>query len=1017
MKKPVPKMRRLTIPALLCCLPLAAAAEPTVWHENTSIRASQADVTVSGRVLDDKGQPLPGVNVVVRGTSNGTQTNSDGQYTLTAPENATLVFSFVGYTSQEVALNGRTTVNVALGSDTKALNEVVVVGYLSINREQVTGSVSKVSQEDIRRSPVASVTEALQGRVAGVQVNNSGAPGQNPIVNIRGIGSIALNSNPLYVVDGVWTSDIRDINPSDIESTTILKDAASLAPYGSRGANGVILITTRRGKLGKPAINFNAYGGVQNIPKTYDLADTQKWADVTRMMYTNAGQTPFAGAANPPAINTDWQKALFQSGRVQNYSLGLSGASEFANYNISGSYFNQKGTIVGPKFDRYSLRLNSGITRGKFHMDQSAQLSRAFTKRVNGIPFIDVIRMLPIIPVYDPTTVSGFGFGNTNQVTFGTNPVGLQKVYNDTNTENRLIASLAPEINIFDFLRYRLNLGMEYLSFQDRNERKYGQAGGLRMNEPVRPAELFEGRGDRLFLLAENTLNFQKSFGNHNVNAVVGYTEQKNTYKFTNATAQGFGTGPTYYWSLGAATGSSSVDGGTRRWTKRSYLAQVAYDYDDRYLLTGAYRHDGSSLVDPANKWGDFFAFSGGWRISKEAFFSGVSGISDLKLRASYGELGNDQLPEYLSFGLINSNVNYPFNGTVVNGAIQNQLASKNLKWESRATTNIGFDLGLMENRVTLAADYYISKTKNALVNPAIPFFEGNVGVNPYTNLGRLENRGFEFQLGYTSDPQKDFRYGVSANLTTLKNRVKELAFEGQNYPGGPSGVARTEAGQPVGAFYLMHKLGIFQTQADVDAHKVQPSAKPGDVKYEDINGDGQITDADRRFTGSPFPKLQYGLNLNFGYKAFDLTAFLQGVQGNDIYNVTRYWTDRMDDNGNFRADLNPWTPSNPSTSTPRPLLGGGLNASPLSDRWLENGSYLRLKNVQLGYTLPKTLLERVKGIGSLRIYLTGQNLLTATKYTGYDPEIVGAGPLARGVDEGNYPNLRTVTAGIQLGF
>ncbi|QIX62858.1 TonB-dependent receptor [Hymenobacter sp. BT18] len=1031
MNKSYLRLGRQAAPAFLCLLPLATVApvgaQAAIPTAAVNLRKVPAQ-PVSGTVLDEKGQAMPGVTVLEKGTSNGVTTDSNGRYTLSVGDNATLIFSFVGYTTQEVAVNGRSDVSITLGQDTKLLNDVVVVGYLRLPTEQVTGSVTKVDQEQIRRAPVASVTEALQGRAAGVQVVNSGAPGQDPIVNIRGIGSIQAGSSPLYIIDGVWTREIRDINPSDVESSTILKDAASLAPYGSRGANGVIIITTRRGKQGKPAVNFNSYAGVQNITRTYDLAGTEQWADITRQMYINAGKEGeiYSGAANPPAINTDWQKALIQRGGVQSHNVGLSGASESANYNVSLGYFNQKGTIIGPKFDRYSVRVNTGANRGRFRIEQSAQLSRAMTTRVNGIPFIDVLRMLPIIPVKDPTTVSGYGIGNTNQVTFGTNPVGLQDVYHNTNLENRLIGSLAPEIKLFDFLSYRLNLGMEYVGFVDRTESKYGQAAGLRMNEPIRPSQLFENRGERVFLLAENTLNFQRSFGKHNVNAVVGYTEQKNTFRNTIADAQGFGTGPTYYWAFPGATGAASVGGETRRWTKRSYLSQLAYDFDDRYLLTAAVRRDGTSLVDPVNKWGTFSAFSLGWRISKEAFFENVPLVSDLKLRASYGQLGNDNLLEYLYQGVLNTNVNYPLGGggsqPVQNGSIQAQLASKNLSWEERRTTNVGFDAGFLDNRLTLGADYYIARTTGALVNPTIPLYLGNQGGNPFTNLGELENRGFEFQAGF-QNTTGDFRYGVNANLTTLRNKVTRLAFEGQNYSGGPSGVARTEVGHNIGAFYLRHMVGIFQSEEEIQNYKsadgkvIQPGAKPGDVKYEDINNDGTISDLDRRFIDTVFPKLQYGFNLNLGYKGFDLSALFQGVSGNEIFNVTRYWTDRMDDNGNFRADIRPWTPTNPSTTTPRPLLGGGENALQTSDRWLENGAYLRLKNLQVSYSLPKPMTEKLAGIGSVRFTITAANLFTITDYTGYDPEIVGAGPLARGVDDGNYPNVRTITGGLQVGF
>jgi TonB-linked SusC/RagA family outer membrane protein len=478
------------------------------------------------------------------------------------------------------------------------------------------------------------------------------------------------------------------------------------------------------------------------------------------------------------------------------------------------------------------------------------------------------------------------------------------------------------------------------------------------------------------------------------------------------------------------------------------------YDFDDRYLFTASIRQDGSSRFPENNRWGTFGAASVGWRISQEEFFSTVPLISNLKLRASYGVNGNDALPpnmayiggfnlnssgDYLYQGIINTNANYVLGGgqDVIPGSIQTTLASENIRWESRYTTNLGFDLGLFDDRLTLSADYYISKTKDALVNPLIPLYLGNFGGNPFINLGELENRGFEFVLGYNEN-RGDFRYGVTANLTTIQNKVLALATEGQIITGGPhGGITRTEVGQPVGSFYLLQTDGIFQTPEEVNAHNftgadgstrlIQPYAKPGDVRYRDVNNDGEITDRDRSYVGSPIPKVQYGLNLTSGYRNFDLALFFQGVAGNKVWNGPRFWTDRMDDVGNFRSDLNPWTGPGSSNTTPRPLISGSPNADNAvaaaqnaradSDRWLESGSYLRLKNIQLGYTLPAGVLGNVKWLGSLRVYVTGQNVFTITSYTGLDPETVGSGFFARGVDDGSYPNLRTFTGGIQLGF
>jgi len=1054
MKKNVPKLPQLTVPTLLCCLaaqPLLAASRPAELAGEATLVYFQADGPVSGRVIDEKGGALPGVNVVVKGTSNGAQTDADGRFTLTAPSNATLVVSFVGYTAQEVAVNGRTSINISLAPDTKTLNDVVVVGYLTQNREEVTGSVATVSGTDVRRAPVATLGEGIQGRLPGVQVSSSGVPGQAPNVNIRGIGSIASGGGPLYVVDGLWTTNLRDFNPQDVESVQVLKDAASLAPYGSSGANGVIVITTRRGKAGTPTINFNAYAGVQNITKTYDLLNSQDWANINNQAHDNAGvaRLPFANTlprnANGEIIDTDWQKELIKQGSVQDYNLNFSGGSKgengSSNFLIGAGYFNQKGTIVGPKFERYSVRINSGFTRGRIRIGESLLLTRTNQTRINGLPFNDVLRMLPVIPVYDPTRSGGFGYGDTNASTFGTNPIAQQKLFNNTGTSNRLQGSIFGEVDITSFLRYRLNLGTEFHAYHDREKRQYGQ---WRQNDPLNPSSYAENQGNELFGLAENTLTFDRSFGDHNLTAVAGYSRQRQHNEFTRGLNNDYGTGPVYYWALSAGSTAPQVSGNEYTWTKESYFGQMTYDYDQRFLLTGAIRRDGSSRFSSNNRWGTFWAGSAGWRISKEDFFQGASDvISNLKLRTSYGAMGNDFLGgdyggSYRSLASINPNVNYPFGSsqTIVNGQIQTQIPSLDIAWEDRRTVNAGFDAGFLQDRITVSADYYVSQTRNALVDPPIATFYGNAGNNPYQRIGRLENRGFELAVGYNEN-RGPFTYSVTGNLSTLKNKVTELrnVLDQQFFLiGGAADATRTEEGHEIGSFFLYQFDGIFQ-QGDNIAGSAQPQASPGDVRYKDVNGDGIISERDRVHVGRVLPKIQYGLNLTAAYGNFDLAAFFQGVQGNDVLNVGRWWLDRTDDNSNYRSDFNPWTPQNPSNTTPRAIIAGAPGGSPAavsagtnsflnSTRWLENGSYLRLKNVQIGYTIPKALTERVKGIGSLRIYLTGQNVFTITKYKGYDPETIGSGAtgtvantLARGVDDGSFPNIRTFTAGLQLGF
>jgi len=1037
MKKFVPPVGRLLLPALACGLPLAAAsAAPVTVSVAVKVRlaTSQPTARVSGRVTDSKGEALPGVTIRVKGGTAGTSTDANGDFSLDVPESATLVISSVGYATQEIAVGSQTTINVRLADDAQQLSEAVVVGYLTQERQNVTGSVATVTATEVRRAPVASTAEAIQGRVPGVQVTNSGVPGQGPVVNIRGLGSLGgSNSGPLYVVDGLWieptSSAGRDINPADVESVQVLKDAAALAPYGNSGANGVIIITTKKGKQGTPAISFNASGGVQNLIKRLDLANAAQWAVTNNQAYDNAGlpRQPYA-ASLPAGIDTDWQKELFKQGSVQDYNLGFSGGGPQSNFNVSGGYFKQQGTIIGPQFERFTARVNTGFNRGRLRVGENLQLVRANQTYVNGAPFTEVLRMPAVIPVYDPTVPGGFGIGNNNAITFGTNPIALQRLLVNTSTNNRVLGNVYGEVQIFDFLRYRLNLGLEYHGFRDQQKRQFGV---WRRNDATTPSNYGDDQGNELFGQAENTLTFDKSFGDHNLTAVAGYSRQRRSFEFTRGVNFGYGTGPVYYWALDAGTQTPQVIGSSYVQGKESFFGQVTYDYDRRFLVTGAFRRDGSSQFAPDRRWGNFGAGSVGWRISKEKFLENATFINDLKLRASFGSLGNQYLSgayggSYLYQGALNTNANYVLgtSQTIQNGAIQTTLAS-NIRWEERRTQNYGFDLALLENRFSLSADYYISRTANALVSPNLPQVLGNAGALPYQNLGLLENRGFEFKVGYADD-RKPFKYSATANLTTLTNKVLNLnsgSIEGSpaNFlQGGPGAVTRTEVGYEIGSFYLYQFDGIYQTGDNIPA-----GLQAGDVRYRDNNGDGQITEADRVHVGRVFPRLQYGLNLTASYGGFDVAAFFQGVQGNTVFNDAKYWLERTDDNNNHLAGFSPWTPQNPSTTTPRAIIAGGPNGGTApgnndryqTTRWLEDGSYLRLKNVQLGYSLPKDLLERTKYIGSLRLFLTGQNVFTVTKYSGYDPETVGQGSLARGVDAGSYPNLRSFTLGLQAGF
>ncbi|RPD44533.1 TonB-dependent receptor [Hymenobacter sediminis] len=1048
MKKSIPKMPRVTIPALLCCLPLqpvlAVASAPNPATERLTARP-QADITVSGQVVDEKGAGLPGVNVIVKGTTTGTQTDADGRFTLTAPDNATLQISFVGYTSQEVAVNGRTSISISLAPDNRALSEVVVVGYVAQDRQNLTSAVSSLDTREANKTPVPTLAQSIQGRVAGVQVESAGNPGAVPNILIRGVGTVGSGSNPLYVIDGLWTDNIRDLNPNDIESTTVLKDASSTAVYGSRGANGVILITTKRGQSGEPKISFNGYTGVESIYKKYELANHSQWADWANQAAINAGiPSPSPGAvkgtpAYTDSIDTDWQKEFFQTGKIQDYNLSFSGGSNSGksatNFLISGGYFSQDGIVKGPNFERYSVRLNSGFTRGRLKLGQSALLTRINTTLLNEVPFVDVLTELPGIPVYNPNNFGGYGYGSANLFNYSVNPIGAQEILNRTQKNNRIQGSANAEFSIFDFLSYRLNLGLEVHDYNDRNARKEGY---IRLGESnPNTTYLFENRGTQRFTLVENTLNFNKRFGEHNVTALLGYSEQKYDSDNATANATGFQSSPQYFFVLSGASNTASapiVTGGFDAYAKRSYFSQLNYDYKGRYLVTGSFRRDGSSRFDPERRYANFGAGSLGWRISEEDFFkSSLPFVNNLKLRASYGVNGNDLIfaaGNYAYQATVNQTIYYPLGAgqTLVNGAIQRSIESRGIRWESRYTSNFGLDMAVLDNRVTLSTDYYISRTKNALVNPPLPGYGGvaGAGAYPFANLGEIENRGFELALGYHEN-RTAFTYGADLTLTTLKNKVLALSELQPNVPGF-LGLTRTTVGQPISRLYLLKMIGVFQSQEEIQNYRsangtiIQPLAQPGDVKFEDTNGDGSINlDTDRQFVGNPFPTLQYGLNLTAAYKGFDLSVFLQGVTGNDILNSTRASLDILDGAGNFRSDIEPWTPQNGSNTTPRLVYGGGAgtvkNYERISTRWVEDGSYLRLKNVQLGYTLPKSVSNVVPGLGSVRVYVTGRNIVTFTNYTGFDPETPGNGVFGRGIDDGTYPNVRTFTGGLQVNF
>lgn len=1007
--------------ALLCAFESQAA--PTFAKKYKPFQSS--DITVSGTVLSEKDEPMPGVNVVLKGTTVGTVTDQDGRYTIRIADNqasSVLVFSFIGYTTIEEPINGRTSIDIAMSPDLRTLDEVVVIGYQEVKRSDIMGAVGVVDAEEMKTAQVASLGEMLQGRASGVTVTSSGAPGQTSSVKIRGTNSLLGQDAPLYVIDGMFINGpYPDFNPNDIESVQVLKDAAATALYGSRGMNGVIIITTKRGKIGAPKVDYNTYVGWQTIPKKLPLMNAEQYRAANAIAYQNSGKAP---QNLNTGVDTDWQDAMFRTGSIQEHNLTLSGANDNANYLISTNYFDQKGAILGPSFKRYQLRVNTEFKRGRVRVGQSMMLSHNLTTRTNGLPFIDILRMLPTIPVRDPNTRSGYGHGDVNNNTFGTNPVGLQEHYSNTGRSNKVFGSLFGELEIFSFLKYKLNLGLDYSQYRDKYFERIGR---IRQNNPDGgPAFVDDNWGEYFNLLAENTLNFNKDFGKHGISALAGFTSQKDNFNRIFAHTEGING---EFWVQDNGTSSPRTGGSQTIGGLRSLLGSFNYDFDDKYFLQLNVRRDGSSKFGKDNKYATFPSASIAWRISNEGFMQNVSAINDLKLRASYGTVGNQAIPDYATQAVINYNLNYVLNGTVAPGAANRRIVNQVLYWESKTTTNVGLDVGLLQNRILLTAEYFVSRTKDLLIEVPIPLTAGNNGPNPYDNLASIQNKGLELALTYQNEVG-DFNYSITGNFTSIRNKVIDLIPANGNLPlYGFRQVARTAVGGSVADYYVLVTDGIFQTQQEVDNYispatglPIMPGAQPGDIRFVDSDGDGDIDFDDRQIVGSPYPKFEYGINLSASWKGLDASVFLTGVAGNLIFNEGRWWTGRYDDNGNYRTDEPFWTEANSSNTVPRPRHADPTrNPVYNSDRWIEKGDYFRLRNIQIGYSIPSELIAKTSVLASLRLYVTGQNLFTLTKYKGYDPEVTGylgnSGFFGRGMDIGNFPVLRSVSVGLQAGF
>jgi TonB-linked SusC/RagA family outer membrane protein len=994
-------------------------------------KKSLAEITVNGKVSSAEGEPLIGATVTVKGSTQGTTTDINGNFSLTVDSEATLVVSYIGFLAEEVPVNNRTTINIALVADIKALEEVVVIGYQTVRKKDLTGATSVVSPEAANQITAGSVGEQLQGLAPGVTVRNSGAPGAPARVEIRGVASFT-DAGPLYVIDGMIADANPTISPNDIESIQILKDASAAAIYGSRAANGVIIITTKRGKEGPARINFSAKHGLQQIPKLWNVMDARGFAAMQKQQYENSGVVPPSSVADPNnlAFNTDWQDATTRLGTLSDYSVALSGGSKAGNYLISGNYFTNEGVVVGNSFDRYSLRINTQSNKGRLTFGENFTMSYSEAVRpLLANAFYDMPQLLPVIPVQDPSYISsrnpsGWGTGTPNAPSYAWNYIAMNDLFRHDENFTRAVGNAYAEFKFTDWLSYKFNAGLD-LSFDfNQNIRKEGAWAMVMADEP---SHVYQNRQRFHSLLFDHTLNFNKTLGRHNINGVVGYSQQstqrdilegrRNELQIFNGQ---------YLTTVGSGIGEASATGGyVQNFRLYGLLGRLNYTYNDKYLLTLTGRRDVDSRFAEQYRGAFFPSVALGWRISEESFLKHVSWLSDLKLRGSYGQLGiiPSTIGSWDYTGFVNTNPRAVFGPDQASyvGALQARLANPDLRWETRISQNIGMDASFFNDRLSLSAEVYKSISKDVLVDLPVPFYTGNLGGNPYVNAGSISNSGVEMSATYRQNSGR-FKWDVSGNFTTIRNRILNVSNGELDYL--QAGAARSMEGRGIGEWYVLKTNGIFQSEDEVNSHNkegklIQPNAKPGDIRFVDFNGDGQINNDDRQFSGSPWPTLQTGAQFNASYMGFNLNVQLVGVFGHTVFNDVRRILDSYQ-RTNFRREVSPWTPENPNNEFPRLALDTEPsvieNNRYESDRWLEDASYVRVRNIELGYTLPQSLLSRVGG-QSARVFISGQNLLTLTKYSGLDPDITGSGILLRGIDNGSWPASRVYSVGVNVEF
>jgi TonB-linked SusC/RagA family outer membrane protein len=1059
---------------------------------------------VSGTVTDEAGGAMPGVNVLIRGTYNGTSTDVDGKFSVTVPSNdVTLVFSFVGYANAEIIVGTRTVVNVQMTPDITTLTELVVTGYTSQRKQDITGAVSVVKVDELQNVQASSISQKLEGRASGVMISTSGEPGEGTNIRIRGLSSMNLESNPLWVIDGVQSTDKGNtwLNPNDIESIQVLKDASSASIYGARASNGVVIVTTKKGKAGKTKVNYSGYVGVQQAVKGYNKiisTNPLENAEAFHQYFSNStaydaipddnyyyqydvnGTLPEYTwpisnlGANGDLISpstgnvvfnindyqylstnstsdddylvmgsnqngTDWWDELFRSALIQEHNLNISGGTEASQFSVGAGYFKQEGTMIYTNFDRFSLRANSSFKIGRFTIGENITLARMYrttqigSNQDNQNSLTNTLLMHPIIPVYD----IGGHFAGAKGISNGSNPVAAQFRNKDNGTTTyKAFGNFFAEVNVLKWLKVRSNFGLDFANWHYAGF----NFATPENREPTLNNGFSENWNNGFNWQWSNTIEINKKFGDHSLSVLLGYEAIKNTYRGISGSVNRYFTESPNAWYLNTGIGDASTRSVSSYPDYRRYqsiFGKLDYSYKDKYLVSATVRRDGSSGFGRNNRYGVFPAASLGWRISGEPFMEGISIISDLKLRGGYGVSGNaDGIPSSNAFSTFGGapgtsfyDINGSNSGSIATGYALTSFGNPDGRWEENISTNIGLDLAMFDGKLNFVLDLYQRKVDGLLVIPQVAGTAGSAR-QPYFNIGEIENKGIDISLAYRGRINSDLGFDASVNATHYKNTINHITDDSDFfYSSGADGHAnyvRNEVGHPIAAFYGYQYLGPIRSDAEAASLPTQIGGnRAGGWNFADLDGDGGIDPDDRTFIGNPHPDLTLGINLGLTYKQFDFTTFLFASIGNDIYNYQRYYYETGRWGSVFSKDMltDAWTPENPNARLPQLNVDNANAADVASSYYIEDGSYLRMKTIQIGYTVPVSLLNKIGG-STARIYIQAQNLFTITGYSGIDPVLsnvnIGDGDANdqyMGTDLGNYPSSRIFSVGVTLGF